>query len=52
MITVFLFATQELEAHLKRSYDNKAKLREPKDLEDHDSEKSKCIVARQNKKTH
>ena len=39
-MTVFLLCTQQLEAVLKRSEIADAKLQEPKDLEDQDSEKS------------
>ena len=46
MMSLFSFCYKELEAQLQRFHDTEAKLQEPKDLEEHDGEKSKRIAGK------
>ena len=45
-MSLFSFCYKELEAQLQRFHDTEAKLQEPKDLEEHDGEKSKRIAGK------
>ena len=44
MSLIFVFSTQEVETQLQRFHDTEAKFHKPKELEDHDGEKSKRIA--------